>query len=66
MPGAPQAALYVELANVPCAVIAAGAGVAAVTDLTFSLDGYTALVLKDLLTALHIILGTGLGFSTLT
>lgn len=33
-----------------------GAGVAAATDLTFSLYGYTAVVLNDFLTALYLIL----------
>ena len=40
---------------------AAGAGVAAATDLTFSLYGYTAVVLNDFLTALHLVLGYKLG-----
>ncbi len=38
------------------AAAAAGAGVAAATDLTFSLYGYTAVVLNDFLTALYLIL----------
>ena len=40
----------------PRAAAAAGAGVAAATDLTFSLYGYTAVVLNDFLTALYLIL----------
>lgn len=45
-----------ELASVSRIAAAAGAGVAAATDLTFSLYGYTAVVLNDFLTALYLIL----------